>query len=145
MGQKTTDRVPYGPETWRELYTQTPWAPSWSEITFLSAPKGEHQQSPKCCSDPRGLGDIPGHPHLTGVITGSGLRSYPAGHENKAKQRVKDGKSEKVRGLELQPVKPTVYLGFSPFGTKNDLGWLPPATAWSGISVPQPGTEARLR
>lgn len=61
--------------------------------------------------------------------TGSALRPCPAGHEKKAKQRVKDGTRGKVRGLVLRPAKPTVYLGFSAFGTKNDLGWPPPATA----------------
>lgn len=60
---------------------------------------------------------------------GSGLRSCPVGLENKAKQSVKEGKSEKVRGLELRPAKPTVYLGFSAFGTTDALGWPPPATA----------------
>ena len=130
-GQKTTDRVPYGPKTRRELYTQRDPLGSFMVRNHISV---SSQRTASAVTQVLFGSTWPGgHPWPPSFDrshnTGSGLRSCPAGHENKAKQRVKDGKSKKVRGLELQPAKPTVYLGFSAFSTKNDLGWPPPTTA----------------
>lgn len=123
--------APDGPETRRELYTETPWAPSWPEITFLSAPQRTASAVTQVLFGSTRPGGRPWPPSADRVSnTGSALRPC-LGHENKAKQRVKDGTRGKVRGLVLRPARETHSFTL-------DSQLLVPKMILGGLHLPRP-------
>ena len=127
-----------------ENYThrETPWAPSWSEITFLSAPKGQCQQSPKCCSNPHGLGDIPGHPHLTGVITqGVDWDHAPRVMKIKRSSEWKMARAKKSGALSCGRRSPRFTLDSQLLVPKMILGGLRPPRPEVGSQFPNQGLK----